>query len=63
MVIDQKREFVTGRKYSKMVLVEVRITEAGKFRISGPGMETLEVDLPDTELTEQEAFQVWTETI
>ena len=58
VVVDQKREFVSGRKYPKLVLVEAEVTETGQFKISAPGMDALTVALPDTELVEQETFQV-----
>ena len=41
-----------------MVLVEANITTEGKFRISGPGMETLEVELPNTNQDKRETFKV-----
>ena len=65
-VMDEKRHFVSGRKFPRMVLIEARVVSAAgkegynnrRFSIKGPGMPELEVDLPDIELAERETFQV-----
>ena len=50
VAVDPTGRFITGRKYPKMVLIEVTVSPEGKkCGISGPGMADLTVDLPDWE--------------
>uniref|UniRef100_A0A1A9W6F1 MOSC domain-containing protein n=1 Tax=Glossina brevipalpis TaxID=37001 RepID=A0A1A9W6F1_9MUSC len=44
MVVTEKNEMITARKYPKMVLIHMKLVDNTLLHITAPGMDTLELD-------------------
>jgi hypothetical protein len=53
MIIDQNGKFVTGRQYSRLVMVKVKI-EGKSIILDGPGMDRITVAFPAAEFDNDE---------
>ena len=56
MIIDEKSNFVTGRQYPKLSLIQV-ITRSNGFILKANGMDDFYLDLPSSESSSKELVQ------